>query len=95
MDTLEKQIRRERITKLFFKALAIENPTQDQLQFCNGMDEGDMNKPIIINLKSQGFSFGEISKKIGINNTNVKKLYYGANRKRLLKVTTNTENSRI
>lgn len=92
MDTSEKKNRRERITKLFFKELGVENPTAEQLKFCNAMDEGDMNKPIIMNLKSQGFSFGEISKKIGINNTNVKKLYYGANRKRLPKVTTNTEN---
>ncbi len=92
MDISEKEIRRERVTKLFFKELRIENHSEEQLKFCNSMDEGDMNKPIIMNLKSRGFSFGEISKKLGINNTNVKKLYYGANRKRLPKVTTNTEN---
>lgn len=92
MDISEKKLRRERITKLFFIALGIENPTEEQLKFCNAMDDSDMNRPLVISLKERGLSFGEISKKTGIKKTNLQTLYYNTNKKRLLIESTNTEN---
>ncbi len=92
MDISEKKLLRERITKLFFKELGIENPTEEQLKFCNAMDDSDMNRPLVISLKERGMSFGEISKKTGIKKTNLQTLYYNTNKKRLLIESTNTEN---
>lgn len=91
MDISEKKLLRERITKLFFKELGVENPTKEQLKFCNAMDNSDMNRPLVIILKERGMSFGEISKKTGIKKTNLQTLYYNTNKKRLLIENTNTK----
>jgi len=85
MDTLN----RERITTLFFRNLGIENPTTDQKNFIQPMDDCDMSRPMIMKMKEKGLTFGEISKKLGVNKSNIKNMYYKSNRKRLAKQTTN------
>jgi len=92
MDILEKQNRRDRITKLFLKELKIENPSAEQLEFVKQIRDSDLSGPIVIRMKENGMSFGEISKRLGINLNTLKNKYFYENKKRFENQTANTEN---
>lgn len=92
MDISEKAIRRERITKIFLKELGVNEPSPEQLEFLNKIRDSDLSGPIVIKMKEQGMSFGEISKRLGINLSTLKNKYFYKNKKRFENQTANTEN---
>lgn len=90
MDTLEKQQRRNRITKLFLRELGIEEPTDKQIEFIKPLLDRELTRPIVFNLKKNGNSYGAIGNKLKISKNTVCSQFL-AGRKNVLNVNTAIE----